>query len=266
MLNDLFGSKVDASIERLQGYEPLTKGMGYYLAFSGGKDSCAILALAKMAGVKFDAHYSMTTIDPPELYHFIRTEHPEVMWHRPEQTFLQKVVTVGIPNRMARWCCEYLKEGGGDGRVVLTGVRWAESAKRAKRRMTETCYRDQGKQYLHPIIDWSDQDVWEFIRGNNIKYCSLYDEGKKRIGCLFCPNASAATKAWESKRYPKFAAAFVKAFQKLKDNRTSAGKTSCDKWKDGQEMFDWWISNKSCAEFDNDKALSIFEDVEITDE
>ena len=31
---------------------------GYYLAFSGGKDSCVIKKLAGIAGVKYDAHYS----------------------------------------------------------------------------------------------------------------------------------------------------------------------------------------------------------------
>jgi phosphoadenosine phosphosulfate reductase len=146
MLNTLFGNKVDLAIERLRTYEPLTRGMGFYLAFSGGKDSCVIKRLAEMAGVKFDAHYSMTTIDPPELVYFIRDYHKDVVWHRPEKTFLQRVVTKGMPLRQGRWCCEYLKEGGGEGRFVVTGVRWAESPKRAKRNMIETCYRDLGKQ------------------------------------------------------------------------------------------------------------------------
>lgn len=48
---------------------------GYYLAFSGGKDSCVIKELAKRAGVKFDAHYGNTTIDPPELVRFIKKFH-----------------------------------------------------------------------------------------------------------------------------------------------------------------------------------------------
>jgi len=56
--------KVKISIERLQHFEPPE---GYYLAFSGGKDSQCIYHLAMEAGVKFEAHYHITTVNPPEL-------------------------------------------------------------------------------------------------------------------------------------------------------------------------------------------------------
>ena len=73
----LFGKvdKVQKSIERLKAFEPPE---GYFLAFSGGKDSQCIYHLAKMAGVKFDAHYSVTTVDPKELVRFIKKEYPDV--------------------------------------------------------------------------------------------------------------------------------------------------------------------------------------------
>ena len=77
--------KVDKAIMRLKTYEPEE---GYYLCFSGGKDSCAIKALADMAGVKYDAHYNVTGIDPPELVQFIKTEHADVEFEKPyERTF-----------------------------------------------------------------------------------------------------------------------------------------------------------------------------------
>jgi len=59
-------SMVEQSIELMRHEERRCGDAGYYLAFSGGKDSIALYRLAEMAGVKFDAHYSMTTIDPPE--------------------------------------------------------------------------------------------------------------------------------------------------------------------------------------------------------
>ena len=73
---DIYGTdKVEKAIARLQTYEPPE---GYYLCFSGGKDSCVIKALADMAGVKYDAHYAVSSVDPPELVRFIKDEHPDV--------------------------------------------------------------------------------------------------------------------------------------------------------------------------------------------
>ena len=46
--------KVENAIEVLRTFEPRE---GYYLAFSGGKDSIVIKALCDLAGVKYDAHY-----------------------------------------------------------------------------------------------------------------------------------------------------------------------------------------------------------------
>ena len=67
-------NRVEVAVMRLQEFEPPE---GYYLAFSGGKDSIVIYDLAVRAGVKFDAHYSLTTVDPPELVHFIKAEFPD---------------------------------------------------------------------------------------------------------------------------------------------------------------------------------------------
>lgn len=74
MTSDLT-NKVKASIERIKAFEPPE---GYYLAFSGGKDSVVCKALLDMAGVKYDAHYRVTSVDPPELVQFIRDKHPDV--------------------------------------------------------------------------------------------------------------------------------------------------------------------------------------------
>ena len=59
---------LEATIERIKAFEPPE---GYFLAFSGGKDSVVIKALADMAGVKYDAHYQLTSVDPPELVQLI---------------------------------------------------------------------------------------------------------------------------------------------------------------------------------------------------
>jgi len=241
--NTLFGEvdKVAIAIKRLQMFEPPE---GYYLAFSGGKDSIVIKKLADMAGVKYDAHYSVTTIDPPELIYFMREHHKDVIWDKPKMPFLKMMVKRGFPQRQRRWCCKEYKEGGGSGRLVVTGVRWAESAKRANRKMLEACYNDVTRKFLHPIIDWADTDVWEFIRKQNLPYCRLYDENWQRIGCLFCPNATNKEKQLHAIRYPKFAKCFERAFQLLWEDRKAKGLKSVDRWESGKAMFDWWLVSR----------------------
>lgn len=236
----LFGkiNKVKKSIERLRAFKPQE---GYHLAFSGGKDSIVIKALANMAKVKYDIHYNVTTIDPPELIYYMRKYHSDVIWDFPKKPFLVELVYRGFPQRQRRWCCEEYKERGGSGRVVMTGIRKAESSNRAKRKLVESCYKDTTKRYLNPIIDWTDSEVWEFIRKNNLPYCKLYDEGWKRIGCLFCPFATSHRKV-EVELYPGYANAFRRAFQKLYDYKKNRGLKSVDRWKNGYDMFNWWIN------------------------
>ena len=75
--------KANTAVEMIQLFEPTALQYhpdGYYLAFSGGKDSVAIYGLAQMAGVKFKAHYHLTTVDPPELVYFIRNQYPDAYW------------------------------------------------------------------------------------------------------------------------------------------------------------------------------------------
>ncbi len=229
---------VDLAIKRLKEFEPPE---GYYLAFSGGKDSVVLKDLANKAGVKYDAHYSVTTIDPPELIRFMRHFHPDVIWERPEKAFLTRLVEKGFPRRQGRWCCEEYKERGGSGRLVITGIRAAESVQRGKRRMVENCYKDHTKHYLHPIIDWTEEDIWRYIRTNNIPYCELYDEGFKRIGCLFCPMLYYKRRQAEVRRYPRYAEAFRRAFRKL----YAKGRDSTKRWASGDEIFEWWIGDGS---------------------
>lgn len=105
--------KVKVAINRLKLHEPKE---GYYVAFSGGKDSCVVLELCKRAGVKYDAHYSVTTVDPPELIYFIRENYPDAWKNRmrPEISMWELIPKKRMPpTQRVRYCCKYFKERGG---------------------------------------------------------------------------------------------------------------------------------------------------------
>ena len=285
--------KVKASIERLKAFEP-RNGEGYYLAFSGGKDSVVIKALADLAGVKYDAHYRVTSVDPPELVQFIKEKHPDVSrdvtrYKEDEKNpkLAGKPITMWNlipkkripPTRLYRFCCAWLKEAGGDGRKTVTGVRWAESPARKKnqgiatimsqgaqknfrkdddfsltkrgvvlvndntesRRTVEQCYK-RHKTNINPIIDWTEKDVWEFIRTENIPYCGLYDCGFKRLGCIGCPMADTKGRMLEFAVWPKYKGSYLLAFEKMLRERTAAGLSNNGRFGETpQDVFNWWM-------------------------
>ena len=235
--------------------------------FSGGKDSVVIKALADMAGVRYEAHYSLTTVDPPELVRFIKSV-PNIIIDRPKESMWRLIVRMGTPpTRLARYCCKELKEASGVGSVTITGVRWAESNNRKNnrhlvdigdkktglvlnddndesRRTVEQCYRTR-KTLVNPIIDWEDGDVWEFIRKYNVPYCSLYDEGFKRLGCIGCPNNTKREEDFE--RYPTYKRAYLRAFEKMIKKREDEGKPF-HHWKTAEDVMEWWVRERKDRE------------------
>jgi len=256
--------KIAYSIALLRRAETLALRMspdGYHLAFSGGKDSVALYHLAKMAGVKFKAHMQITTIDPPELMRFVRSQYPDVVLHRPEINIYKLIEKKKmLPIRTKRYCCAYLKEQAGGGTVTLLGIRAAESPRRAARNEVQignhrfsgsfdqfnrnkerdfACVGGKDKIMLSPIYRWQDSDVWNFIRGNNLPYCRLYDEGYQRIGCIFCPMSSVKNKARDRRRYPGVERAIKRSIQYLIDTNGYMERFHATT----DEIFDWWVSN-----------------------
>lgn len=252
--------KVQMATDRIKNFEPED---GYYVAFSGGKDSIVVLDLVQKAGVKYDAHFNLTSVDPPELIRFVMQHYRYVERHRPEKTMWQLIVEKMMPpTRIVRYCCERLKEGGGKGRTVITGVRWAESNRRRQRKMVESCTKSRHTFYVHPIIDWSVDDVWEYIRENNLPYPSLYDEGFRRIGCIGCPMSTHRKQEFE--RWPRFEARYKKAFAAAAANLAALGpefggrgRNAKLRWKTGEDMFRWWMEQNKPT---NEDQFTLFED------
>lgn len=130
------------SVELLQKAEKIALNydaeQGYFLAFSGGKDSQALYHMAQLAGVRFQGHMSLTSVDPPEVIRFVKKNYPEVELIKPNKSIFQHAIEKNIlPTMRVRWCCAEYKEGTGAGKVTLIGIRKAESARRAKRNEVE---------------------------------------------------------------------------------------------------------------------------------
>lgn len=271
-LSEPLRRKVEHSIELLRKAEKLALAYdeenGYYLAFSGGKDSQCLYHVAKLAGVKFKAHMSLTSVDPPEVIRFVKREYPDVELVKPKKSIFQVAVEKQIlPTMRVRWCCREYKEGAGAGKVTLIGIRHAESTRRANRNEVEISAETKSRRYsgdldglddfrkeknkekrgrkpagykevnitnadgervlgcirgretllVSPIIEWTDDDVWEFLGALGVKHCELYDEGWKRIGCIGCPMSSPKQKQIEEKRWPHVKRNWIKAIKAIRN-------------------------------------------------
>lgn len=134
---------------------------GFFLAFSGGKDSQALYHAAIIAGVKFKAHMNFTSVDPPQVIRFVRKHYPDVVTHAPEKSIFQLAVERGIlPSMRIRWCCSDLKESAGAGKVTLIGIRKQESVRRAKRNEVEVSDK-QFSGSIEQFFEWRDKRIKE---------------------------------------------------------------------------------------------------------
>jgi len=246
------------AIKRLRTFEPAE---GYIVCNSYGKDSCTVEHLCNKAGVKYESHHSHTGLDAPELIYFGRSQFPNTIIHPPLETIGQLIIKKGVPpTRRAAYCCEFLKENlpCSSGRRVVLGVRWAESVKRSGRRPVEQCFRDNTKTYINPIVEWTDEELWEYIDAEGIPVCEGYRRGKKRYGCIGCPKMGAKKMMEDFLEYPKYYDRFMRIFEKAwpVTHRLSqrTGKARKLIFNSAQEMMDWWLNEKT-HEGDPDQTL-----------
>lgn len=258
---NLFGkSKVDMAVERIKFH---CKDKKTLVAFSGGKDSQCCHHLAKMAGIDFSAQYSITRFEPPELLSFIRDNYPDVTFRRAyKRSLVDEIGDIGLPNRWFRWCCDakHRKTPGFD--IAVIGIRWAESARR-KMRWSDFGRKQDGTFYVCPIVDWTDNDVWEFLNSQDIPHCSLYDEGYTRIGCVCCPLAPNHMRS-DAARWPKIAHALylghAKNWKKAVDAHGRTVRGSFYRMLEhgsAEAAFEYWLDNGMTIKTDvaSDKEL-----------
>ena len=234
------------------------------VSYSGGKDSDVILELAKMAGIPYRAIYKATTIDPPQTIAHAREMGAEVI--HPIKTFFQLVSKSGFPSRFSRECCSVLKEYKVCDRAIQ-GIRRIESKKRAKRyKEPEECrvYSKKEKVQVYlPILEWTDQDVAEFIKERNIKCHPLYysREGQfdvtKRLGCMGCPLASRNKRIQFFKENPKWLKAWIRAGQKWYISEKYQNGKAKFKFKDAFEAMGYMLYCDNIEQF-KEKTYGLF--------
>lgn len=180
MITENLQRKIDRAIRLLQSVQKRYDGE-IEIAYSGGKDSDVILQLAKEAGIRYRAIYRNTTIDPPGTWGHVREMGVEIL--RAKASFFHLVAQKGFPSRFSRFCCEKLKEYKVLDKSVI-GVRKAESRKRNERYNEPTQSRYYGAkteknhvELIYPILEWTDEDVRDFIIDRKLKLAPIYYNG-----------------------------------------------------------------------------------------
>ena len=246
---------------------------------SGGKDSSVCVELAQRASIPFEVQHNHTTADAPETVRFVRQEFARLEnlgikctvnypTYKGKRTSMWGLIPQKLmpPTRMARYCCEVLKEHGGDGHFVCTGVRWGESARRAKMRgIFEKQVKDRdksvklqedggsleelfapcklkAKHIVNPIIDWTTSQVWDFLRDSKVPVNPLYECGFDRVGCVGCPLAGKK-RYREFNYWPAYEKLYIQTFDRMLEERRRRGKMQGNWMMDGtgQDVFRWWM-------------------------
>ena len=271
------------AIERLKTASEMS--LAYYgqplvVTDSGGKDSQVVKELAIRSGIPFEIQHNHTTADAPETVRFVRQEAKRLEelgikytinlpTYKGQRTSMWSLIPQKQmpPTRLMRYCCSVLKEGGGAGRFITTGVRWAESSSRKnnrgiyekigstkasklilnndnddKRLLFENC-RLKAKRVVNPIVDWTDTDVWAFLEDAKAPINPLYAEGWCRVGCVGCPMAGTKGREKEFLRWPKYKQLYINAFDRMMAERLRRGKVD-GSWRagtTGRDIFNWWM-------------------------
>jgi phosphoadenosine phosphosulfate reductase len=291
------------AIERLKAASEMSLqyyGQPLVITDSGGKDSQVCKELALRAGIPFEIIHNHTTADAPETVRYVRQEAKRfedlgikytinMPTYKGQRVSMWSLIPKKLmpPTRLVRYCCAVLKETGGAGRFIATGVRWEESTNRKnnrgifeksspdkerriilnndnddKRMLFENC-RLKAKRVVNPIVDWTDTDVWQFLLDSKSPVNPLYGEGWCRVGCVGCPMAGTKGREEEFARWPKYQQLYINAFEKMIEERIRRGKME-GTWRigtTGKDVFNWWM------EYDTIPGqMDIFDFIEEEDE
>lgn len=271
--------KEKAAISYLRAFQPQNEP--YYLCYSGGKDSDCVRILAQLAGVEYDLVHNLTTVDAPETVQYVKSvgaeiQHPpKTMWRlivekgMPPTRIVRyccsclkekggkgRVKVTGVrraesSNRAAN--CDFIKivgkpktvqraaaELGAEFRVTDKGGLVLNGDNAANHKLVEEFYTKTSTT-INPIVDWTDEDVWEFLHYHGCESNPLYKCGYKRIGCVGCPMASRSHRIAEFERYPIYRANYIRAFERMLKRGRERGIEYRLNWQTAEDVMDWWL-------------------------
>jgi len=163
------------------------------VAWTGGKDSTVILGLIReiYGDVPIPVIFVDTTVEFKETYEFI--ENLRKAWNL--NLIIAKnekaLRTIKIAEDKEK-CCHLLKTEAlsicireSAFKALITGIRWDEQeARSGEKYISER--KNPPHFRIHPILHWTERDVWDYIKSRGIPYNPLYDRGYRSIGCEPC--------------------------------------------------------------------------------
>lgn len=260
----LFAAEIEQeAIERIRKFAKIAKAMELPVSVgvSGGKDSQVVYDLCLKSGIEFTAYFNHA-LESPVTLRFIKEKYPAVIWRRDvKEGMIQHIREYRkglLPTVQIAYCCETYKHNPNYvDKCAILGIRRAESAARAERTVFTTknktilkknktlvseYFKDECQSVgsaniitLYPIVDWSEEDVWDYLLTNKIPINPEY-EYCTRVGCMVCPKANFTSNYVMLKRYPRLINAFIKAHS--------------------QEGCDWIITSEN-KDYSNDKIYYI---------
>lgn len=212
------------------------------VAYSGGKDSLAVLGLALETFERFTVFFNNTGIEFPETLENVEEIRRELepkginfVIADAKDAFWRAINVFSPPGMDYRWCCKVTKLGPitlaidrhfPQGVLMFVGQRKFESFKRYKQGRVWRNIWVPNEIGAAPIFHWTALEVWLYIFSRKLKYNKLYERGIDRIGCFLCPSQSLAE---------------IERLKKEKPELWEKWYTELEKWRKRLNLPEEWI-------------------------
>jgi len=230
-------SKIKKAMEILEKYKNWN---GKYVSFSGGKDSLVVLDLAyRVWKDNFKVIYiEITGNTHPKCYKYVRKTVDEygleLIHLKYDRDFFDILKELGYPSVLwagSRWCLhrfkdEPIRQFSKNNTVNLTvsGIKQGDSNRRrtwieknvVNGRVINPRKKVYGKVQLYPIYNWEREDVWNYIKQNNLPLNPLYKEIDRAGNCIICPAMKEHEFLAVMHKCPEFFCKWKKAHEKLR--------------------------------------------------